>query len=133
MDHDADLSFWKYVVAAVVVPVVGALVTAVGYITKRLCSGFSFYIHEGWKLFETGAKKHFHFVDTMSEEQPKQTAVLEKIEAQVSLLGSDPLKTLGKAKAELVAELILAMREAGFECSQRRAEQVIEQNLKSRS
>ncbi len=123
-----------------------AIAGAVGYITKRLCTGISFYVGKLYGLLETLANKHMKFMDEISQVQKEQSDSLTKIETSATKIetatastseafrkmGSDPTKLLTALKDEMVQEVMEHMAKGGNPCRDDVAEIVVEQHLKKK-
>lgn len=131
-DAITEIGAWAYVVYPSIVAVAGSIVAAVGYLTKRLCKGATYYAGKMWDLLERAANRHFEFIERLSEEQTKQTTSLQKIEASteatknvLSKMGSDPTKFLVALKDEMVDSIVEQLHERGVKCSNEEIESML--------
>ncbi len=131
-------------IIASIVAVTTALVGGIGWVSKHLVTGTTYYVGLAWAMLEKMATGHLTFIDKMSIEQTRQSTSLSNIEVStantsksLSRMGSDPLKTIEEVKSAMVKELMEALAKQGgckYQGSELHdtAEKVVERALESR-
>lgn len=134
---------WGYLLVPSVLAVATTLCGAIGWISKSLVRGGTYYAGKVWELLEKAADKHFSFVENTASEQSRQTKNLEeqtkilsriegytaKTSDAMGKFGSDPSKVFAAMKEDMIQELLKAVHSSGRDCKYDEAKKVVEHRL----
>lgn len=92
-----DIGPWLAYIIPAVLTFLGALITTMSVLGRKIWVGIAHYAEKGWNLIDRIAHKHMEFIDNLSAQLGRQTQLLEEIKqgtddtvTRLDNLGSDP-------------------------------------------